>query len=170
MPDVSAAEACRPVACYLTGSVLVAAGIAAGNVIAGSFRQRYCPPSLLGRVTASMRWLAYGMIPLGALLAGALGTALGARNALWVLQALFAASALFVLPIRGGLPGAGPRQPAGPLPGAVIEQRGAQHGVGGGEPVLVHPPGDLAVERVDDRDHRPGVVPPGRGEGHVELA
>jgi len=89
-------------ACYLTGSVLVAAGIAAGNVIAGSFRQRYCPPSLLGRVTASMRWLAYGMIPLGALLAGALGTALGARNALWVLQALFAASALFVLPIRGG--------------------------------------------------------------------
>jgi len=57
------------------GSGLVAGGIAAGNVIAGSFRQRYCPPPLLGRVTASMRFLTYGMIPLGALLAGALGAA-----------------------------------------------------------------------------------------------
>jgi hypothetical protein len=31
-----------------------------------------------------MRFLAYGMIPLGALLAGALGTALGVRDALWI--------------------------------------------------------------------------------------
>jgi len=93
-------------ACYLTGATVIAAGLAAGNVIAGSFRQQYCPPSLLGRVTASMRFLAYGMIPLGAVAAGALGTALGARNALWVLQALFAAAALFLVasPIRAGLP------------------------------------------------------------------
>jgi len=93
-------------ACYLAGATLIAAGLAAGNVIAGSFRQRYCPSSLLGRVTASMRFLAYGMIPLGAVAAGALGTALGARNALWVLQALFAAAALFLVasPVRAGLP------------------------------------------------------------------
>ena len=85
------------IACYLIGSVLVAGGIAVGNVIAGSFRQRYCPPSLLGRVTASMRFLVYGMIPLGALLAGVLGAALGVRDALWILQGIFAASALFLL-------------------------------------------------------------------------
>ena len=93
-------------ACYLTGATVIAAGLAAGNVIAGSFRQQYCPPSLLGRVTAGMRFLAYGMIPLGAVAAGALGTALGARNALWVLQALFAAAALFLVAsrVRAGLP------------------------------------------------------------------
>ena len=84
-------------ACYLAGSVLIAGGISVGNVIAGSFRQEYCPPAMLGRASASMRFLAYGMIPLGALFAGALGTALGVRNALWIVQVIFAASALFLL-------------------------------------------------------------------------
>jgi predicted MFS family arabinose efflux permease len=87
-------------ACYLIGSVLIAGGLAVGNVIIASFRQQYCPPSLLGRVTASMRFLGYGMIPLGALLAGALGTALGVRDALWVVQGIFAASALLLLTPR----------------------------------------------------------------------
>jgi hypothetical protein len=44
-----------------------------------------------------MRFVAFGMIPLGALLAGTLGTALGVRNGLWVVQAIFAASGLFLL-------------------------------------------------------------------------
>jgi MFS family permease len=85
------------IACYVAGSALVAGGIVIGNVILGSFRQEYCPPSMLGRVTASMRFLVYGGIPLGALLAGALGTALGVRNGLWVDLAIFAASGLFLL-------------------------------------------------------------------------
>ena len=67
-------------ACYLIGSALIAGSLVVANVIAASFRQEYCPPSMLGRVTASMRFLAFGMIPLGALLAGALGTALGVRD------------------------------------------------------------------------------------------
>jgi predicted MFS family arabinose efflux permease len=85
------------IACYMIGSALIAAGIVVSNVIAGSFRQEYCPPSMLGRVTASMRFLAFGMIPLGALLAGALGTALGVRNGLWIVLAIFAASALVLV-------------------------------------------------------------------------
>jgi MFS family permease len=85
------------IACYMIGSALIAAGIVVSNVIAGSFRQEYCPPSMLGRVTASMRFLAFGMIPLGALLAGALGTALGVRNGLWIVLAIFAVSALVLL-------------------------------------------------------------------------
>jgi predicted MFS family arabinose efflux permease len=88
------------VAFFVVGSMLVAAAIVVGNVILGSFRQHYCPPALLGRVTASMRFLAYGMIPLGALLAGALGTALGARGGLWIVQAIFAGSAAFLLTPR----------------------------------------------------------------------
>ena len=84
-------------ACYVAGTAVIAGGIVVGNVIVGSFRQAYCPPSMLGRVTASMRFLAYGTIPLGALAAGALGTALGVRGGLWVVQAAFAASGLFLL-------------------------------------------------------------------------
>ena len=85
------------IACYVAGSALVAAGIVVGNVILGSFRQEYCPPAMLGRVTASMRFLTFGAIPLGALFAGALGTALGIRNGLWVVLAVFAASGMFLL-------------------------------------------------------------------------
>jgi MFS family permease len=104
------------IACYLVGAALVSGGIVAGNVIAGSFRQEYCPPAMLGRVTASMRFLAFGMIPLGALLAGTLGTALGVRTGLWIVQAIFATSGSFLITssIRTSrsLPGPQPHEPA----------------------------------------------------------
>jgi hypothetical protein len=84
-------------ACYAIGSVMVAAGMVIGNIIVGSFRQAYCPPSMLGRVTASMRFLGLGAIPLGALLAGGLGTALSVRTALWIILALYALSGTILL-------------------------------------------------------------------------
>lgn len=66
------------------GLLLLGAGVGSANVLVGSFRQTYCPPEMLGRVTASMRFAVFGIIPLGALLAGGLGTILGLRSALWV--------------------------------------------------------------------------------------
>jgi predicted MFS family arabinose efflux permease len=101
------------IACYTIGSALIAAGIVVSNVVAGSFRQEYCPPAMLGRVTASMRFLAFGAIPLGALLAGALGTALGVRNALWIVLAIFAASPLSLLTPRIRTPRNLPTAPRG---------------------------------------------------------
>jgi len=59
----------------------------AGNIIKASFQQRYCPPDLLGRLTASTAFLSYGTIPLGALLGGALGTVLGIRTAMAITTA-----------------------------------------------------------------------------------
>ncbi len=85
------------VAYYVIGAAVVAAGIVVGNIIIGSFRQAYCPPEMLGRVAASMRFLAFGAIPLGALLAGGLGTALGVRNALWVILTIYALSGMLLL-------------------------------------------------------------------------
>lgn len=49
-----------------------------------SYQQRTCPPGLRGRVSASTRWATWGMLPLGGLAAGALGTALGVHTALWL--------------------------------------------------------------------------------------
>ena len=46
---------------------------------------------MLGRVTASMRFLVFGTIPLGALIAGSLATA-PTRPALWVILACYALS------------------------------------------------------------------------------
>ena len=84
-------------ACFVAGSAGASAGIAIGNVIIGSFRQAYCPPFMLGRVTAGMRVLVFGGVPLGALLAGWLATALGTRAALWVVLAGFALSGTLLL-------------------------------------------------------------------------
>jgi predicted MFS family arabinose efflux permease len=95
---------------YVIGAAVVAAGIVVGNIIIGSFRQAYCPPEMLGRVAASMRFLAFGAIPLGALLAGGLAVALGVRNALWVILAIYALSGMLLLTrgirTRRDLPGA----------------------------------------------------------------
>ena len=67
------------------------------NVTQVSFRQRLCPPALLGRMNASVRFIVYGTMPLGALLGGALGTWLGVVPALWVAAAGQALAAAWVV-------------------------------------------------------------------------
>jgi predicted MFS family arabinose efflux permease len=56
------------------------------NVAQLSYRQLICPPELLGRMNAAMRWIVWGTLPLGGLLGGVLGSAgvLGIRNTIWV--------------------------------------------------------------------------------------
>lgn len=83
---------------FLLGSLILEGGAMVGNILAISFRQRYCPAHLLGRVTASMRFVSYGALPLGALLAGGLATWLGVRGALWVVFAIYMASGFTLLP------------------------------------------------------------------------
>jgi len=54
------------------------------NVAQVSYRQAICPPQLLGRMNAAMRWVVWGTIPLGGLLGGGLGAVLGVRSAMWI--------------------------------------------------------------------------------------
>ncbi|MFC3500319.1 MFS transporter [Micromonospora krabiensis] len=84
------------------GGVLISLGVAVGNVLKGSFRQTYAPHHLLGRVTVSMQLLNYGTIPVAALLAGALGSAYGARTAVLAMTCWLAATPLILLigPLR----------------------------------------------------------------------
>jgi len=78
---------------------LVCAGsvVAIGNVITDSFIQAYVAPGILGRVISATWTVAFAMMPIGALLAGGLATALGVRAALWILTALLAVSGLAFL-------------------------------------------------------------------------
>ncbi|WP_406288335.1 MFS transporter [Streptomyces sp. NBC_00209] len=87
---------------FVTGGFSVCAGVVAGNIIKASFQQRYCPPDLLGRLTASSAFLSYGAIPVGALLGGLLGTAVGLRTAMAIATAGVPLAALILLfsPIR----------------------------------------------------------------------
>jgi MFS family permease len=54
------------------------------NITQVSFRQGLCPPHLLGRMNATMRFLVWGTIPLGAFLGGVLGQSIGIRPTLLV--------------------------------------------------------------------------------------
>ncbi|MGY1841023.1 MULTISPECIES: MFS transporter [unclassified Modestobacter] len=72
------------------------------NVTQVSFRQRLCPPALLGRMNASVRFLVFGTMPLGGLLGGVLGTWLGVLPTLWIATAgqLLAAGWVVASPLR----------------------------------------------------------------------
>ncbi|MFE2745993.1 hypothetical protein ACFXKX_16740 [Streptomyces scopuliridis] len=67
---------------FAVGGFCVSAGVVAENAVVAGFRQRYCPPELLG---------------------GVLGSALGTRPALWILTAAVPPAGLILLrsPVRG---------------------------------------------------------------------
>jgi predicted MFS family arabinose efflux permease len=69
----------------LTG-VLLVVGFAQSMMFigGGTLRQAFSPPELIGRVSASITFVLIGVVPLGALLGGALGDAIGPRGALLV--------------------------------------------------------------------------------------
>jgi MFS family permease len=78
-----------PLATRGAGLLLIAAGLMALSgltvvfgVIARTYRQLVTPGELLGRVTATMRFVSWGVLPFGALAAGALGEWVGPRPAL----------------------------------------------------------------------------------------
>ena len=54
------------------------------NITQVSFRQGLCPPGLLGRMNATMRFLVWGTLPLGGAIGGILGTLIGVRATLLV--------------------------------------------------------------------------------------
>jgi MFS family permease len=72
---------------FIVGNVVLLIGVLVYNVTVSSFRQAYCPPEILGRVIATMRFVLFGTMPLGALLGGTLGSLLGLRDAVGVLLA-----------------------------------------------------------------------------------
>ena len=81
------------------GIALMSVGcvVVIANVIADTFMQTYVPPDIFGRVTSATRAVGFALMPVGALLAGALATVLGVRGALWILTALIATSGLLYL-------------------------------------------------------------------------
>lgn len=72
-------------------------GIVLYNVAQVSFRQRLCPPALLGRMNASVRFIVWGTMPIGAFLGGALGAQFGIVFVLWLAVAGQALAVTFVL-------------------------------------------------------------------------
>jgi MFS family permease len=74
-------------ALFFLGSIVIIAGIVAGNVIWSGWVQSCYPADLLGRISTSVQVLNYGAIPLGAILAGLTASHIGVRPTLWIMLA-----------------------------------------------------------------------------------
>jgi MFS family permease len=72
------------------------------NVVQATIRQTVCPPELLGRVSATMELMMWGVMPVGSLLGGVLGTIAGTRPTLLVAGAVGCLSVVWLLasPLR----------------------------------------------------------------------
>ncbi|MFJ1764731.1 MFS transporter [Amycolatopsis sp. NPDC088138] len=86
----------------VVGGLVVSAGVVVPNVITATFVQTYCPHDTIGRVSASMRVVTYGTLPLGALMGGQLATVYGPRAAMWCITAtaVLATVPLVLSPLR----------------------------------------------------------------------
>jgi len=71
---------------FVVGLAFLEGGIVISSIVVNTFRQSYCPHDMLGRVSASMQTLQLGLVPVGALLGGALAAWAGNRAALWILS------------------------------------------------------------------------------------
>jgi predicted MFS family arabinose efflux permease len=87
---------------FSVGWFMVMMGTVSGNIISLSFRQARCPARIIGRVSATYYTMIYSAAALGGVMAGALGTYLGVRPALWITCGIVASSSLilFFSPIR----------------------------------------------------------------------
>ncbi|PSL56370.1 putative MFS family arabinose efflux permease [Saccharothrix carnea] len=86
----------------LIGEAAVAYGATVYNIAQVSYRQSLCPDHLLGRMNASIRFVVWGSMPLGALVGGVLGGGIGITATLALGMALQATSVLWVVlsPLR----------------------------------------------------------------------
>jgi MFS family permease len=111
---------------------LIAGGLLAGfsgvvyNINQVSFRQAITPPTMQGRMNATMRFIVWGTIPIGAILGGIIATNVSLSAALWVgaIGSFLAVIPLLITPVRTltTMPepvvdelGAAPRSPTEPI-------------------------------------------------------
>jgi MFS family permease len=71
-------------ALFAVGNAGFAAGVVVLSILARTHRQAASPPDLLPRVMATVRFISWGVVPIGAVLAGGLAGLLGLRTALGV--------------------------------------------------------------------------------------
>ena len=85
------------------GMFVMGAGVSWNIVIGASFRQRVCPPGMMGRLGAASRMVSWGMLALASIVAGVLAETMGIREAvlIGVIVACLAPLVALLGPLRG---------------------------------------------------------------------
>jgi MFS family permease len=88
---------------FAAGNVIFAISTVVLSVTTRTYRMTASPPELLSRVIATVKFVSWGAIPIGSLIAGALAGPLGARTTLLIFGALTVISPVIYLtsPVRG---------------------------------------------------------------------
>ncbi len=122
------------------------------NVASVTLRQVVTPNRLLARMNGSYRLLLFGTGPLGAITGGALGSALGLRQAL-VIAGIALTTPIIWIPFSPAF--RLEEMPSGPDEDASRAGAGGQPAVPGQQPAPVGRPAGEAHDTNADRDHRP---------------
>lgn len=127
------ADRIPPLVLLAVGGLVTWALIVIYNITQVSFRQRVCPPALLGRMNASVRFIVWGVQPIGAVIGGYLGSRMGIITTLWVsaagatlgaLPVLFSPlSRMRALPDAASPAGPDPDPDPGPVPDPTADGR-----------------------------------------------
>jgi MFS family permease len=132
-----------PAPVLVVSLAMLSGGSAVYNITQVSLRQTITAEGMLGRMNATMRFLVWGTMPIGSLLGGALGGAIGLRPTLWVAAAGGTLAVVPVLVSRvrsiGEMPA--PALEAGPAvgPAAAVARPAVAGGAGaaaGGAPAV----------------------------------
>jgi len=73
-----------PIPLLIASQLIISFGLPLYNITQVSFRQAITPERLQGRMNSVMRFIVWGVIPLGALTGGAIASAIDLRAAIWV--------------------------------------------------------------------------------------
>ncbi len=99
---IAAAPASAPIPFLVAAFVLFGYGAVIYNITQISFRQAICPERMQGRMNSVVRFIVWGVMPIGSLLGGALATWIGLRETMWIGAAigLFAFVPVLLSPVR----------------------------------------------------------------------
>ena len=86
----------------MLNSTLTAFTVLTYNITQVTARQRVCPEHLLGRMNASIRFMVWGCMPIGALISGIMGDQFGVIPTIWfgAIMNLFTVGFVFFSPLR----------------------------------------------------------------------
>jgi MFS family permease len=81
---IPAAPASTPLPFLMVSLAVMEFGSVVYNVNQVGLRQAITPERMLGRMNATMRFIVFGTMPIGAVIGGAMGGAIGLRPTLWI--------------------------------------------------------------------------------------
>lgn len=99
---LAAAPRSNPIPFLIAAQAISSMGIPIYNITQVSFRQAITPQRLQGRMNSVMRFIVWGVMPLGSLIGGALASWVGLRFAIWVgaIGMSFAVLPVLLSPVR----------------------------------------------------------------------